>query len=260
MNIMKFLLLLILPIASISFGGAMLKCYKEEKLEKKGSFNATTSYTVLYLDNDFSGDCLYFEVTVYNGYFYYNDQIYYGFRNEIFGDEISSNNFVFLDSSTESYNSEKINYHDGVYDKLTAYYKIPRKEGYKYVYFYYPVFKGNYLIVKNVVSISGGAIAGIVLGSIAFLIILIAIICLIRIKRRKNNISYSSSGYSSKKAEYNYPNNAPMPSNYPPPSDFNSNFPPYQPNYSSTQPSYNSHELNKMAQPLPNISPSSGIN
>ena len=51
------------------------------------------------------------------------DQIYYGFRNEIFGDEISSNNYVFLDSSTGSYNSEKI--------KLTTYYKIQREEGYK---------------------------------------------------------------------------------------------------------------------------------
>ena len=59
MNILKFLLLLILPISSISLGGTLLKCYKEEKLEKKGSFNATTSYTALYLDNDFSGDYIY---------------------------------------------------------------------------------------------------------------------------------------------------------------------------------------------------------
>ena len=129
------------------------------------------------------------------------------------------------------------------------------------MYFYYPVFRGNYLILKNVVSLSGGAIAGIVLGSIAFLIfILIIIIYYIRIKRRKNNIGFSSSGYSWKMTEYNYPNNTPMPSNYPPPSDFNSDFPPYQPNYSSTQSSYNSTELNQMAQPLPNIPPSSGIN
>ena len=113
MNIMKFSLLIILPIASISFGGASLNCDKEVKLEKKGSFNTTTSYIALYLDNDFSGDYIYFEVTVYNGKFYYNDQIYYGFRNEIFGDEISENNYVFLDSSTGSYNSENINYHDG---------------------------------------------------------------------------------------------------------------------------------------------------
>ena len=260
MNIMKFLFLLILPIASISFGGASVKCYKETKLEKNGSFNTTTSYTALYLDNDFSGDYLSFEVTVYNGYFEYNDKIYYGYRNQIFGDEISSYHFIYLDSSTESYNSEKINYHNGVYEKLTTYYRIPRREGYKYVYFYYPIFTGNYLIVKNVVSISGGAIAGIVLGSIAFLIILIAIICFIRIKRRKNNISYSSSGYSSKMAENICPNNTPMPSNYPPPSDFNSDFPPYQPNYPSTEPSYNSTELNQMAQPQPNIPPSSDIN
>lgn len=259
---MKFLLFLILPIASIS---ELVKCYKEQKLEKKSSFNTTSSYTVLYLDNDFSDDYLYFEVTVYNGYFYYDDVIFYSFRNEIFGDEISSNTYIFLESSAWSYKSNKINYHDGIYDKYTTYYKIPRKKNYKYVYFYYPVFRGNYLIVKNIVTLSTGSKVGIVLGSISFLIILIILIIIIyrlRIKRRKHNNKYPTSGYNSKMDEYNYPNNPPKPiSNYPTPSDFQPDFPSYQPNYSSTQSLYNSTESKNMppAEPLQHSDPSSSV-
>lgn len=223
--------------------------HKRRKIKKKGSFYTSSNFIVLYLDNDFNDDYIYFEVTVYKGSFIYTE-LYYSFVNQRFND-IEKNQYVFLDSNENSYKTRDINYHNKIYDEFTYYYKIPHKKGYKYVYIYYPKFEGglsSYLIVKNVIPSSAGVIVGIVMGIVVFLVILIIIIFWFLRKRRKNLIDYSTSGYSSKMADYNYPNQTPMPlSNNPSPDFSQPEYPPYKSDYISAEPSYNSTQSNNIA-------------
>ena len=53
-----------------------------------------------------------------------------------------------------------------------SYYQIPRKEGYKYTYFYYPVFEGvsSYIVVRNETPLTAGEIVTIVFGTLLFLL------------------------------------------------------------------------------------------
>ena len=217
---MELLLLLTLPIASVCGGGAYMKCYKEEKLNKKGTFKTTEGYTVLYLDNNnLSGDSEYFEVTVVNGVFIYDDLMYYSLKNEVFGDEINDG-IIWLGSSKESEKTIKTNLHNGIYEKCTASYEIPRKKGFKYLYIYPPFFQGEYLTVKHTqkkgISKSLIIILVVISGILFCLILTIIMFCIKSKMRRRNIIDYSLYGPNSKMANINYSNNPPMPI-YPPP-------------------------------------------
>ena len=160
-------------------------------LEKYSSVLIISSHyynpEVLYLDLDEFKDIneLLFEAIAHHGHFI-EDRMYYG------GDSsILSNVSLFL---YEKRFSEKAGEYDGGgdYFKYTYYFKIPKPNGFKYLYISTPKFDASKIEIKNISSLpsdgnSIGVILGIVIGSVVLLgIIVIVIFFVVRNKKKKN--------------------------------------------------------------------------
>jgi len=184
--------LIIIGILSLSLGNEESKVFKTYGILVK--FNSVLIISshyynpeVLYLDLDEFKDIneLLFEAIVYHGHFV-EDKMYYG------GDSsILSNVSLYM---YEKRFSEKQGEYDGGgdYFKYTYYFKIPKPNGFKYLYISTPKFDASKIEIKNISSLpsdgnSIGAIIGIIIGAVVLLgIIVIVIYFIVRNKKKKN--------------------------------------------------------------------------
>ena len=179
---LMYILLIGLFIQAFSYG-----------ITKMNKYGSRTNYygnsRVIYymeLKNNFnSDDTLYFEMTAYHGQFYYYD-MYYLFSDDIYN-SLDLNIMGTKYYSTESTTSSYYNY----YYEHSLGFKLDNRN-YKYIYFSYPEYYGDYsslVTVKNVSSL-GLAIAVIIVIVVVVVIVIAASIIVFIICKRRRYRSY----------------------------------------------------------------------